>query len=73
MVERFFARITTEAIRRGSFFFPCDNFKPLLTPTLPSITKTQKLLLGPPPQILSSENLKTPFLKLLHWGDTIAR
>ena len=40
----------------GEASLRCDNFKPLLTPTSPSITKTPTLLLGPPPQILSSEN-----------------
>ena len=43
----------------GEASLRCDNFKPLLTPTSPSITKTPTLLLGPPPQILSSENSNT--------------
>jgi len=47
----------------GEAFPRCDNFKPLSMPTSLSTTKTPNPLLGPPPQILSSENSKTPFLK----------
>jgi transposase len=42
----------------------CDNFKPPLRLTSPNTTKILNLSLGPPPQILSFESLKTPFPKL---------
>ena len=63
MVERFFARLTTETIRRETSL-RCDNFKPPLMRTSPSTIKNPNLLLGLTLQIPSSETLKTPFLKL---------
>jgi hypothetical protein len=64
MVERFFARITTEAIRRGSF----SSVRELQAAidASPSTTKIPNPLLGPLLQILSLENSKTRFLKRIY-------
>ena len=63
LVERFFARITTEAIRRGSFS-SVRQLQAAIDAYLAEHNKEPKPFPGPLLRILSLESLKTPFLKL---------
>ena len=67
MVERFFARITNEAIRRGSFS-SVRQLQAAIDAYLAEHNKDPKPFVWTASQILSLENLKLPFL--MHFSRT---